>query len=152
MRRNVLAQFSLKSLKDVLGALPALWSYGTRDWTRLTIPNPGDDTKARWPLHPFWEQMQGVKWDGSAMGLSRKVLDTGAPSDKTLARMFKAVVTAVMAREGLSAMDAGAERLCSILMGQLQRIEQWEGASATDLLMEAVNLKRRKYCLPVINP
>jgi hypothetical protein len=31
-------------------------------------------------------------------------------------------------------------------MGELQRVEPWEGASADDLLMEAVMLKRRKYC------
>jgi hypothetical protein len=34
-------------------------------------------------------------------------------------------------------------------MAQLQRIEQWEGAPADEMLMEAVMLKRRRYCLPV---
>jgi hypothetical protein len=62
--------------------------------------------------------------------------------------MYKAVVTTVMARDGLSLRDAG-EKLGSLLMAQLQRIEQWEGAPAHEMLMEAVLLKRRKYCLPV---
>lgn len=151
-RRGALAQFQLKYLADVQAARPALWDYATREWTRLTIPNPGDDTKARWPLHPFWEQIQGIKWEGKETALSRRRLDGGAPSDKTLAKMFKAVATAVMARDGLSSLEAAAGRLSSILMGQLQRIEQWEGASADDLLMEAVMLKQRKYCSRLNNP
>jgi hypothetical protein len=145
-RRGALAQFQLKSLADVQAARPALWNYATREWSRLTVPNPGDETKARWPLHPFWERIQGIRWEGDVSALSRRRLEGGAPSDKTLARMFKAVATAVMARDGLASLEAAAAKLSSILMGQLQRIEQWEGASAQDLLMEAVMLKQRKYC------
>jgi hypothetical protein len=151
-RRGVLAQFQLKSLADVQAARPALWDYATREWNRLTVPNPGDETKARWPLHPFWERIQGIKWDGNVSALSRRRLDGRAPSDRTLARMFKAVATSVMARDGLASLEAAAQKLCSVLMGQLQRIEQWEGASADDLLWEAVMLKQRKYCSRLNNP
>jgi hypothetical protein len=149
-RRSLLAQFALQTLADVQAARPALWSYATKEWTRLTIPSLGDATKARWPLHPFWEQIQAIKWDGRIESLSRKRPDSGSPSDRTLARMFKAVATSVMARDGLPTLEAASERLEILLMGELQRIEQWEGAAAYDLLLETVNLKRRKYCLPVI--
>jgi hypothetical protein len=66
--------------------------------------------------------------------------------------MFKAVATSVMARDGLDTLEAAGEKLRSLLMGELQRIEQWEGASAYDLLMETVMLKRRKYCVQVNRP
>lgn len=151
-RRGALAQFQLQSVADVLAARPALWDYATKEWTRLTVPNPGDETKARWPLHPFWERIQGIKWEGKIAALSRRRLDGGAPSDRTLARMFKAVVTSVMARDGLQDVGAAAEKLSSILMAQLQRIEEWEGASAYDLIMETVMLKQRKYCSRLNNP
>jgi hypothetical protein len=100
-RRGVLAQFGLKSLSDVLNALPGLWTYATKDWTRLVVPNARDETKARWPLHPFWGRVQGIEWKGKETALSRRRRNQGAPSDRTLARMFKAVATSVMARDGL---------------------------------------------------
>jgi hypothetical protein len=148
-RRKALAQFGLSSFKEVLNARPALWGYATREWTKLAVPNPGDETKSRWPLHPFWEAVQAIRWDGSTVTLERKRPSTNAPSDRVLARMFKAVATAVMARDGLATVQAAGERLTSLLMAQLQRIEQWEGAPADEMLMEAVMLKRRRYCLPV---
>jgi hypothetical protein len=147
-RRNVLSQFGLRSVRDVMDARHALWTYATSEWTRLAIPSASDETRARWATHPFWKRVQSVVWEGKTRLLERKRPSSNAPSDKTLARMYKAVVTTVMARDGLSLRDAG-EKLGSLLMAQLQRIEQWEGAPAHEMLMEAVLLKRRKYCLPV---
>ncbi len=147
-RRNALAQFGLRSVHDVLDARPALWTYATKEWTRLAIPSATDETRTRWETHPFWQVVQAITWEGSTRLLERKRPSVNAPSDKTLARMYKAVATAVMARDGLSLWEAG-ERLGSLLMAQLQGVEQWEGAPADEMLMEAVLLKRRKYCLPV---
>jgi len=145
-RRTSLAQFGLKAVSDVLAARPGLWRYGTSDWTRLATPSGTDQTKVRWPLDPFWARVQAIPWEGKAATLSRYRPASNAPSDRVLARMFKAVATSVMARDGLATLEAAGEKLRTLLMGELQRVEQWEGASADDLLMEVVMLKRRKYC------
>lgn len=145
-RRNILAQMQLKTLGDVLAARPGLWKYATSEWTWLAVPNLADETKARWPLHTFWHQVQAIPWEGTVQTLARERPRTNAPSDKVLARMFKAALTSVMARDNFRSAEEGAAKLMNLLMGELQRIEQWEGASAYELLMEAVMLKHRKYC------
>ena len=148
-KRAALNRFGLKTLADVVKARPALWAYATRDWARLATPNASDQTRSRWPLEPFWERVQAIEWAGNVATLERKRPSTNAPSDKVLARMFKAVATAVMARDGLRTLHEAGERLTSLLMAQLQRIEHWEGAPADTMIEEAVMFKRRKYCLPV---
>lgn len=148
-RRNVLSQFGLRSVRDVMQARPALWTYATSEWTRLAVPRASDETRARWETHPFWRRVQAINWEGNTRVLDRKRPSTNAPSDKVLARMYKAVATSVMARDGLQTLREAGERLGSLLMAQLQRVEQWEGAGADEMLNEAVLLKRRKYCLPV---
>jgi hypothetical protein len=145
-RREALGRFQLRSVADVVKARPALWQYATLQWLKLTIPSEADKTRTRWPLHPFWERAQGIAWEGSQRSLERRPDDSGAPTDKTLARMFKAVATALMARDNLSSLDEASRRLTTLLMAELQRVEQWEGASAAELLKAAVMLKQRKYC------
>ena len=38
------------------------------------------------------------------------------------------------------------DKLGDLVMGELQRVGDWEGANADDLLNETVALKRRKFC------
>lgn len=146
LRRLLLHEFGLKSLKDVLRARPGLWAYATREWTRLTVPNTEDQSNSRWPTHPWWERVQAIKWDGEIRTLSRDRPKYGAPSDKTLARMAKAIATSVMARDNLPTLPIAFNKLGELVMGELQQVGDWEGASAEDLLNEAVALKRRKFC------
>jgi len=148
-RRAALHRFGLKTRSDVLDALPALWTYATNDWLRLAIPNAADATRSRWGLDPFWQRVQAIPWSGGISSLDRKQPSTNAPSDKMLARMFKAVAVAVMARNGLPTLREASDKLSSLLMAEFQRIEQWEGASPDQMLSEAVMFKRRKYGLPI---
>ena len=78
-RRQVLREFGLRTVSDVLAAQPGLWAYGTRTWTRLTIPRDGDESRSRWLIHSFWEQVQAIMWDGNVRTLSRLRPKTGAP-------------------------------------------------------------------------
>jgi len=73
-RREVMAQHGLISLDSVLANLNGLWSYAATEWLRLTIPNPDDQTRSRWPLHPLWDtcpQLIGKRTEGRLQGHSR---------------------------------------------------------------------------------
>jgi hypothetical protein len=48
---------TIGTLKKALRYAPDLWRYLTTRWLRLTLPN-GDQNKARWPVHPVWQQIQ----------------------------------------------------------------------------------------------
>jgi hypothetical protein len=61
--REILAQHGIVDLESVLANLNGLWSYATTEWLRLTIPNPDDQTRARWPLHPLWGYLSSVDWE-----------------------------------------------------------------------------------------
>lgn len=43
--------------------LASLWAYSSRDWLRHTLP-AADTNKARWPVSPAWQAIQGATFDG----------------------------------------------------------------------------------------
>jgi hypothetical protein len=145
LRRAALAQFDLRSLRDVLAALPALWAHLTGQWLRLTEANPTDDNRARWPTHPLWSALQTVPWTGSNEPLRRRFRATNAPSDRWIAQAGTAVLTSVMAKDGLVDPDAGLEKLRSIIREHWNDRELLEGAPADQLILERAVAKERKY-------
>jgi len=50
---------TLGTLKKAMRYTPHLWQYLTTRWLWLTVPN-GDKNKARWPMHPVWQQIQAA--------------------------------------------------------------------------------------------
>ena len=71
LRRPVLAQFGLTTLPETLKAIPSLWQYLTSEWLRLAVTMPEDENRARWPVHPFWERLQQLSWEGESSLLTR---------------------------------------------------------------------------------
>lgn len=57
-RSEALRQFGCQRYPEVMGQLAGLWKYASSDWLRLTVPNPDDATRSRWPVHPLWEVLQ----------------------------------------------------------------------------------------------
>ena len=60
LKRNVLKEMGLDDLASVLDNLDGLWRYCTQ-WLQLTVPNPDDATRCRWPLHPLWQVLRPSK-------------------------------------------------------------------------------------------
>jgi hypothetical protein len=100
-RRQTLAQFGLSSVEDVEAAAGALWQYITGTSVRLAIPSETDSTRSRWTLHPLWDELTRVDWGLPPIRLTRSYKGLGAPSDKSLARMVRAALTSLMARDGV---------------------------------------------------
>lgn len=36
---------------------------------RLTLPNEADETRSRWPIHPLWQALSSVDWEGNGAPL-----------------------------------------------------------------------------------
>lgn len=145
IRRPTLAQFGLTSLEQVLNARDSLWQYLTGEWLRLTVPNPGDDTRARWPTHSLWERLAAVRWEGSREPLTREYRGSKVPSDKWIAQAGTAVATSIMAKYGYAELDTALKEMHDIILGHWADRELLEGAPAERLLLDRALLKERKY-------
>ena len=60
IEKQTLKELGIISLSDLLNKQAALWHYLTHDWLRLSIPNPNDSKRDRWPNHPLWDAVAGV--------------------------------------------------------------------------------------------
>ena len=62
-RREVLEQKGVPKLYAVLSHLNGLWSYATAEWLKLTTPNPEDQTRSPWAIHPLWIALGSIDWE-----------------------------------------------------------------------------------------
>ena len=100
-KREVLTQLNVGSLASVLDHLDALWRYAMEDWLKLTVPNPDDQTRSRWPIHPLWAALSSVDWRTGGGPLSRHYSPARIPGDKKLMGMALSILVSFMAREGI---------------------------------------------------
>ena len=145
LERELLTQFGLSSLPSVTSALGGLWSYGVTEWLRLTIPNPSDKTRSRWPLHPLWIAFASVDWEENGGPLVRSFDNRRVPSLKGLCRQALATLTSRMALDGQTAFWDGWNQFGMDVYGQLATDGAFEGVHADDLLVERIRLKGRKF-------
>ena len=111
LRGEALKEFDAREYPGVLDKLGGLWRYGTEEWLRLTVPNECDKTKSRWPSHPLWDFLQGVKWLDS-LPLTRVPIPLSQiPSDPQLFRPFFSALTSFMAARCITDADEGWDRL-----------------------------------------
>jgi len=110
-RGEALKQFNCATYPDVLEHLGGLWRYASQDWCRLTVPNPDDETKSRWPTHHLWAHVQGIEWCDD-LPLTRVSIPIGLlPSDIQLFRGFFSSLTSFMAARKITDADEGWNRL-----------------------------------------
>lgn len=101
-RNEVLRQLGSNRYPDVLDKLAGLWAYASQDWLRLTLPNPEDQTRSRWPTHPLWTALQSAPWEGLDEVERISSLPDQAPRDEKLCGFFFAALTSYMAAKGLT--------------------------------------------------
>jgi len=145
LRRSVLQQLSAPTLPDLLGRLGSIWSYLTGDWLRLTVPNPDDDTRTRWPTHPMWAQIAAL--DGASAPSAVRVTRARTPSDQTLFRQGLAGLTSFMAREGISEFTEGLSAFMFAAQAyHAGQAPDWQGADRLqDYVARKVNAKFRRF-------
>jgi hypothetical protein len=144
-RREALAQHGLIRLDDVLANFNGLWSYASTEWLRLTIPNPDDQTRSRWPIHPLWGYLSSIDWETDGGALSRSFEPTRVPEDKRIFSLGASSIASYMAKHGLTDYADGLERYVYDLYGHLQSAGHFMGQSAEDFLLEKVRLRAKEF-------
>ena len=109
-RREVLAQHGLISLGSVLANLNGLWSYASTEWLRLTIPNPDDQTRSRWPVHPLWGYLSSIDWETDGGPLARSFKATRLPEDRRIFSLGASSIASYMAKNGITDTVEGLDR------------------------------------------
>lgn len=152
IKREVLAQKGIGKLSDVLKHLNGLWSYATTDWLRLTLPNPDDQTRSRWPVHPLWAALASVDWDTDGGPLSRKFSPERAPGCGKLFSLGFSNLLSYMAREGIDDLYDGHEAFMAALYDYHVDKAFAIGLPFDDYVAEKLAQKRREFNTRLNNP
>ena len=144
-RREAMAQHGLVCLDSVMANLNGLWSYASTEWLRLTIPNPDDQTRSRWPLHPLWEYLSSVDWETDGGPLSRSFKATRLPEDKRIFALGASSIASYMAKHGITDYGDGLDRFLHDLYGYLCTSGEFMGLPAEEVLLEKVRLRAKEF-------
>ncbi|MDD5300092.1 MAG: replication initiation factor [Gallionella sp.] len=144
-RREVLSQHNLVRLDSVLENLNGLWSYAATEWLRLTIPNPDDQTRSRWPIHPLWGYLSSIDWETDGGQLTRSFDATRVPEDKRIFSLGASAIASYMAKNGLTNYADGIDSFLYDLYGYFQSTGEFMGLSAEEFLLEKVRLRGKEF-------
>lgn len=144
-KREVLSQLGLDGIASVLSSRPGLWSYATTEWLKLCVPNPTDETRSRWPIHPLWVALASVDWgrDGGPMLRSYKPLR--APSMEYLGSRALAAFSSVAALTDTFDFNTAVGRTAEAAWSQLARQDGLNYVGADQLFREKVEGLVRRY-------
>lgn len=144
-KREFLTQKNLSKLSYVLANLNGLWSYAMTEWLKLTIPNPEDKTRARWPIHPLWACLSSLDWQTSGGALKARFEYTRAPNDReALNRAFSAVTT-WMAANGHKDYESSIHTFFMALDNYINNRAMDNGLTFEELIEEKVTYKARAF-------
>jgi len=144
-KRQMLTQKDLSKLRDVLANLNGLWSYATTEWLKLTIPNPDDETRSRWPIHKMWTLLSSLDWETAGGPLQQRFSNERTPDDAiALGRAFSAVTT-WMAAHGFRVYDEAIFDFYDALFHYINNRAMLFGQSFEELISEKVSLKARQF-------
>lgn len=152
IKREVLAQKGIGKLSDVLKNLNGLWSYATTDWLRLTLPNPDDQTRSRWPVHPLWALLSSVDWETDGGPLSRKFSPERSPGNGKLFSLGFSNLLSYMAREGIDDLYDGHEAFMAALYDYHANKAFAIGLPFDGYVAEKLAQKRREFNTRLNNP
>ncbi|MFH2211587.1 MAG: replication initiation factor [Pseudomonadota bacterium] len=145
INREVVTQKGLSKLYQVLANLNGLWSYATTEWLRLTLPNPDDKTRSRWPIHPLWGYLSSVDWETNGGPLSSRFSAARVPGDDKLFSMGLSTLISYMAREGITDLYAGHEAFITALYNYHEGKSHFLGLPFDDYIAEKVAIKGRQF-------
>jgi hypothetical protein len=145
MKRYSLGNFGIKTLNDLERASGSLWRYLTSEWARLAVPNPEDQTRARWAPHPLWKALQTVEWDGNEPLNPRPLKRSRAPEDEWYLRHGTSLLASFMAREGITNEQDAWRRLGAFLEQLVASYPEKYGQTYEAYILERVRTKQRQY-------
>lgn len=144
-KRQFLTQKSLVRLDEVLNNLNGLWSYATTEWLKLTIRNPDDETRSRWPIHPMWASLAALDWETDGGPLQSRFSNERTPEDRiSLNRAFSALTT-WMAAHGFTEWEEAIVPFRTALYHYINNRAMDGGMSFEELVTEKVAIKGRQF-------
>jgi hypothetical protein len=123
-KRTVLSQLGVVSLGSVLNQLNGLWGYAMTDWLRLTLPNPDDRTRSRWPVHPLWGYLSSIDWETNGGPLLRQYPLARVPGDDKLFSLYFSALISYMAREGINDLYQAQDAMTAAVVAYYTRIRR----------------------------
>lgn len=145
LNRKVITQKGLQKLSDVLNHLNGLWSYATTEWLRLTLPNPEDQTRSRWPIHLLWGYLSSVDWQTNDSPLLPRFNSARVPGVDRLCSSLLSCLTSYMARERIWNLDRGFAAFKLAFCQHFDDISAHLGLTFDDFMEEKVAIKARKF-------
>jgi hypothetical protein len=145
VRREGLPERLKIPASETVPLLGGLWRYLTTEWLRLCVPSETDDTRARWPVHPFWEALADV-WDvlPEASPLVRAEKNR-APSNQAIFKAGLWGLTSFMGREGIHHLDEGLGEFLHALEKHFNAPDSPEHIKLGAYLERKARAKARRY-------
>ncbi len=152
IKREVLKELGLRSLASVLDNLDGLWSYASTEWLRLTLPNPDDATRTRWPIHPLWALLASVDWASPNQTLLARFRNSRSPDELRLVSLFHGALTSYMAKHGIDDPNQAAGLMLRAMHAHYASMAENAGIRYSELLARKVALKARGFNTAINEP
>jgi hypothetical protein len=145
VRREGLPEGLKIPASDTVPLLGSLWVYLTTEWLRLCVPSDSDETRTRWPVHPFWEGLAQV-WDVApeAAPLVRAEKNR-APSNEAIFKSGLWGLSSFMGREGIHSLDEGLGEFLHSLQTFFDSPQSAEKVGLAQYLEGKARAKARRY-------
>ncbi len=147
-KKETLSKFGLDRFTSVMAQLNGIWTYAMDDWLRLCIPNPEDQTRSRWPVHPVWAALSSVDFGSPEMPRLERVIVTNKPTVDSIVRRCIAGLVSLMALKSIVDLSEGKECLNNCIEEQIASDAFWAGVDPVKYLVSKIALKRREYFMP----
>jgi len=137
--RQALRQYGLDTPEEVLEASGALWASLTSGWLSYRV-GADDQTKARWPVAPEWEQVCRARVADGAFGIERMYAGKRRGDLHKLAPGLVGYLSNFAALTGHESFEETFD--------QLGRFVWWYGKVTGQTFKERTAEKQRRYALP----
>ncbi len=151
-KRDFLSQKDLIPLKDALANLNGLWSYATTEWLKLTTPNANDDTRARWPVHPMWQQLATLDWETNDSPLKSRFNNQRTPNHEAVMDRGLSAFTTWMACNAKDDPDTAFRQFCDALAIHISDKANKFNLHVDEMIMSKVAYKARLFNTLNTNP
>ena len=151
-KRDFLSQKDLIPLKDALANLNGLWSYATTEWLKLTTPNANDDTRARWPIHPMWQQLATLDWETNDSPLISRFNNQRTPNQEAVLDRAYSAFTTYMACNASDDPDTAIQQFYDALALHIADKANKFGLHVDEMIMGKVVYKARMFNTLNTNP
>lgn len=139
--KQTLKELGIISLSDLLNQQAALWHYLTHDWLRLSIPNPNDSKRDRWPNHPLWDAIASVYALQLDQPRLKRFRPARLPADERLFVHGLGGLTSFMASRGIEDFGEGLGEFLT----QAKEFHASKGEPFHSYVERKVKAKARKY-------